>query len=204
MADAGSGKPPPLSAAEETRLVAEAKNGDPRSFEALVDRYMGPAVRVAMGYVANRDDANDLAQEAFYRVFKALGRFRDGEPFAPWFFRIVRNACLTHLDKYRRRGHFSRQARHADGEPDVDLPDRRARPPEDVAELNESQRQFWSALERLPVNHREIIVLRHIEELDYAAIAAVLEIPIGTVMSRLFHARRRLRGLLEPYLGGHL
>ena len=103
MPPTGSGSSRPLSAVEEIRLISDAKRGHAESFEALVDRYMGPAIHVAMGYTRNRDDAVDLAQEAFFRVFKSLDRFRDGEPFAPWFFRILRNACLSFLEKRRRR-----------------------------------------------------------------------------------------------------
>ncbi len=203
MSSHGSGNDRSLSAVEEIRLISEAKHGDPRSFETLVERYMGRAVHVAMGYVGNRDDALDMAQEAFYRVYRTLERFRDGEPFAPWFFRILRNACLTFLSRRKRRRAFSISRRH-DDEGDFELPDHAQLAPVDRAELNEGQRQFWKCLETLPMKHREIILLRHLEDLEYAAIAEVLGIPIGTVMSRLFHARRKLRGAMIPYMEGKL
>ncbi len=190
-----------LNASEEIRLISAAKQGDPSSFEALVDRYMGRAIHVAMGYVGNRDDAVDMAQETFFRVYKALDRFRDGEPFAPWFFRILRNACLSFLAKHRKARHHSISGR--DGEGDWELPDGASLAPDQHAEVKESQRQFWKALEKLSMNHREIILLRHIEDLEYAAIAVVLDIPIGTVMSRLFHARGKMRAALEPYMEGN-
>ncbi|MHC5063006.1 MAG: RNA polymerase sigma factor [Planctomycetota bacterium] len=193
----------PLNIADETRLIAGAKNGDPGSFEQLVDLYMGRGIQVAMGYVGNREDALDMAQETFYRVYKSLDRFRDGEPFAPWFFRILRNACLNFLAKHRKPGHFSLQAK-SDEEKDYDLPDGINLGPPSQVEMQESHRQFWRALEKLGMNHREIIMLRHFEELDYAAIAKVLDIPIGTVMSRLYHARQKLRAALEPYMEGKL
>lgn len=201
MPPTGSGSSRPLSAVEEIRLISDAKRGHAESFEALVDRYMGPAIHVAMGYTRNRDDAVDLAQEAFFRVFKSLDRFRDGEPFAPWFFRILRNACLSFLEKRRRRRAWSLSARD-EGEGDFELEDEGMLCPRSRAELNESQRHFWSALDQLSPAHREIILLRHIEDLEYAQIAEILECPVGTVMSRLFHARRRLRGILEPVLEG--
>ena len=196
---------PSLNAVEEIRLISGAKQGDHGSFEALVDRYMGRAIRVAYGYVGNRDEAVELAQETFFRVFKSLERFRDGEPFAPWFFRILRNACLSYLQKHRKRGHFSmNQSRPgSDGEDvRIEFADERSAPPDALAEASEAQRQFWICMERLSVTHREIIVLRHFEELEYTAIAEVLDIPIGTVMSRLYHARRKLRAALEPYQEG--
>ncbi len=112
----------PLNAAEEIRLIAGAKHGDHTSFETLVDRFMGRAMNVAMSYVGNRDDALDLAQETFYRVYKNLDRFREGELFAPWFFRILRNACLNFLEKRRRGRSFSIHAADPDGQ-DFPLPD---------------------------------------------------------------------------------
>jgi RNA polymerase sigma-70 factor (ECF subfamily) len=189
-----------LDEAEEIRLITDAKHGNHASFEALVDRYMGGAISVAMGYTGNRADALDLAQEAFYRVFKNLDRFRDGERFAPWFFRILRNACLSFLEKRRRRRSFSIHAA-SDDESDYPLP-AGSLAPHAEAEAKEAQQQFWQALERLPLKHREIIMLRHFEELDYASIAQTLEIPIGTVMSRLFHARQKLKQALEAYVEG--
>lgn len=189
---------PPLNEIEEIRLITDAKHGNHASFETLVDHYMGSAIGVAMGYAGNRADALDLAQEAFYRVYKNLDRFREGERFAPWFFRILRNACLNFLDKRRRRRTFSIHGAD-DDQQDYPLPDG-SLSPHGAVEVKESQRVFWKGLAQLTLKHREIIMLRHFEELDYAAIAEVLQIPIGTVMSRLFHARQRLRQVLEPYM----
>lgn len=190
-----------LQAAEEIRLVTGAKHGDHASFEALVDRYMGKAVTVAMGYLGDRDEAMDLAQEAFFRVFKTLDRFREGEPFAPWFYRILRNACLNHVDKHRKR---KTRSIHAQGDGDEGLPlPSGCLTPEQHAEASEQQRAFWQAVEKLPQKHREILMLRHFQDLDYQAMADVLGIPIGTVMSRLFHARQKLRALMEDYMEGN-
>lgn len=159
---------------------------------------MGKAVMVATSYVGNRDDALELAQEAFYRVHKTFDRFREGEPFAPWFYRILRNACLNFLQKRKLRRTTSIHARH-DDESDLPLPAGCLQPHEQTI-ADETRQQFWKALEQLPEKHREILMLRHFEDLDYAAIAAVLEIPIGTVMSRLFHARQKIKLLMSDYM----
>lgn len=162
---------------------------------------MGKAVTVAMGYLGDRDEAMDLAQEAFFRVFKTLDRFREGEPFAPWFYRILRNACLNHVDKHRKR---KTRSIHAQGDGDEGLPlPSGCLTPEQHAEASEQQRAFWQAVEKLPQKHREILMLRHFQDLDYQAMADVLGIPIGTVMSRLFHARQKLRALMEDYMEGN-
>ena len=200
MSNPPTPKPATLEAAEEIRLIAAAKHGDHASFEALVDRFMGKAIYVAVGYVGNREEALDLAQEAFYRVYRTLDRFREGEPFAPWFFKILRNGCLNYLDKRKRRRAVSIHPVGDDGY-EIPLPDGSLVPPERI-EKDETHRQLWRAIEQLPLKHREIIMLRHFEDLDYASIAEVLDIPIGTVMSRLFHARRKLRGLLDGYMAG--
>ena len=200
MTQSPPGRPAPLETAEEIRLVMGAKQGDHQSFEALVDRYMGRALTVATGYLGDRHEALDLVQEAFYRVYRSLDRFRDGEPFAPWFWRILRNACLNHLDRRRHRRALSIHARD-DDDRDLPLP-AGSLEPDAQAETNETKRVFWQMLEQLPQKHREILLLRHFEELDYAQMAAVLQIPIGTVMSRLFHARQKLRALMEDHMEG--
>jgi RNA polymerase sigma-70 factor (ECF subfamily) len=195
-----SGSREPLTVAEEIRLIAGAKHGDHANFETLVDLYMGRAIGVAMGYVGNRHDAVDLAQDAFYRVYKHLDRFREGERFAPWFFRILRNCCLTFLQKRRRARQVSIHPRDDDG-PGIPLPSDSPGPTAHTDERELSQ-EIWKAMEQLSLQHREIVLLRHFQDLDYASIATVLDIPIGTVMSRLFHARKKLGVLLDPYMEG--
>ncbi len=195
-----SGSREPLSVAEEIRLIAGAKHGDHANFETLVDLYMGRAIGVAMGYVGNRHDAVDLAQDAFYRVYKHLDRFREGERFAPWFFRILRNCCLNFIDKRRRSRAVSIHPKDDDSV-GIPLPSNAPGPTADT-ESRELSQEIWMAMVQLSLQHREIILLRHFQDLDYAAIAEVLEIPIGTVMSRLFHARKKLGVLLDPYMEG--
>ncbi len=194
-----------LQLAEEIRLIAGAKHGDHASFETLVDRYMGKAMTVARTYARNRDDALELTQEAFYRVYRSLDRFREGEPFAPWFFKILRNTCLSWIEKHRRRRQFSLDAPFAGDEDGAapTHPDHKTVRPEAATELGEERRKLHEAMAGLPLMHREILVLRHFEDLDYASIAKVLEIPIGTVMSRLFHARRKLKAALDDYMESH-
>jgi RNA polymerase sigma-70 factor (ECF subfamily) len=192
-------RPAALPVADEIRLVSSAKHGDSASFEALVERYLGKAIGVAMGYVRNRDDAAELAQDAFLRAWRALSGFRDGEPFAPWFFRILRNGCLSFLERRKHRRALSIDARRDDDSPAFELRDEGARRPDELVDSKHAHEAFLAALDKLSLPHREIILLRHVEDLEYAEIATVLEIPIGTVMSRLFHARRKLREHLHTW-----
>jgi len=188
---------------ETTRLMQLTKRGDREAFDALVARLRGRAFHVALALVGSRDDALDLAQESFLKIFRARDTFRDGEPFLPWFHRILRNTCFSHL---RQRGRLrklsvsqARAGRDAD-EGDWELIDEDAPAPGARMESDERSLAFRQAFRTLSANDREIITLRHFRELSYRQIADSLGIPQGTVMSRLFHARRRLREKLRDVL----
>ena len=180
------------------------KRGDPRAFDRLVESLRGRAFHVARALVGSRDDAMELTQEAFLKVYKARGTFRDGDPFLPWFHRILRNACYSFLRERGRVTERSVSARPSgvdDDAPDFDIRDDDAGP-SDAAEAGERAAAFWTAFRTLSARDREILSLRHFDDLAYKEIAEALSIPEGTVMSRLFHARRRLREELEKIPGG--
>jgi len=178
---------------DEATVICEASRGSRAAFEALVGAYQRKAYAIAYGFVGNREDALELAQESFARAFKAMHRFDTRMPFYPWLYRIIKNASLNHLAKRRRRGEVSLNALVASG---YDVPARGGGPRED-AERGELRHAIAAALDRLSPDHREILVLRHLQELSYAEIASCLGVPQGTVMSRLHAARGKLRGLLE-------
>lgn len=185
--------------ASDIRIIREVQAGHREAFETLVRKYMRQAHGIAMQFVQNSEDALDLSQDAFLKTFKAIGRFDTEQRFFPWFYRILRNTCMTFL---KRRGLVRRcsLSATAEGEPDFELVDEATPPPHAVLISGELREEFWSAFNRIPLRDREILALRHFQEQSYQEIADVLGIPIGTVMSRLFHARRRLRERLEPYL----
>ncbi|TAJ11425.1 MAG: RNA polymerase sigma factor [Planctomycetota bacterium] len=191
----------PAMEAEATRLMREVKRGDAGAFDHLV-ALLGPSTaRVAQGFVGSREDALDLSQDAFLKVFRARASFRDEEAFLPWFHRILRNTCFSHL---RRQGRLRPATGQADdgGEPDFEIADLESESPAEGAAGSELARDFWRAFRGLSARDREILVLRHFQSASYRDIARVLAIPEGTVMSRLFHARRRLREKLAPHLAG--
>lgn len=181
----------PSMALESTRLMLAAKQGDREAFDTLVETVRGRAFHVACSLVGSREDALELSQEAFLKVFRARETFREGEPFLPWFHRILRNTCFSFLRQRGRLGKLSLSA-GAEDEGDWEIADE-GPAPDARLEADERARAFRSALERLSAKDREILVLRHFEELSYRELADSLGIPEGTVMSRLFHARRRLR-----------
>jgi RNA polymerase sigma-70 factor (ECF subfamily) len=178
-------------------LSGLARRGDIRAFEALVERYKERAYMVALGFVGSPEDALDLSQDAFVRAFRAMATFRQGAPFYPWFYAILRNTCFNHLRKVRTRAETSLDAAQESG---FDVADRSPGPAES-AERAELKRIVALELRSLDPAHREIILLRHFEGLSYKEIADVLGCPMGTVMSRLYAARKALGARLAGRLG---
>ncbi len=188
-----SGKDMDATTFDEAMAVAQARDGDTLAFEALVKAYQRRAYSVAYGFVGNRDDALELAQESFARAYRAMHRFDARMPFYPWLYQIVRNTCLSHLKKKRRHGEVSLDSLVECGYEPTDG----GADPVHVAEIQELRRSIADALCQLSPEHREIIVLRHLQELSYTEIADCLGVPKGTVMSRLHAARQNLRLVLE-------
>lgn len=184
----------------ENELIARCQAGDLTAFEPLVEQYRARVWRVAYQLLRNREDALDVAQEAFVRAFQSLPKFRGESAFYTWLFRIVVNLVTD----YRRQR--ATRARALGTEP-VDA-EEWARtvadpgsPPDLEAGRAQERERISGALESLPPHYRTVIILSDIEGLSYREIAEVLGCPIGTVMSRLHNARRRLRALLGPLLG---
>ncbi|MFH0945302.1 MAG: sigma-70 family RNA polymerase sigma factor [Planctomycetota bacterium] len=185
--------------ASDVRIIREVQAGHREAFESLVRKYMRRAHGIAMQFVQNSEDALDLSQDAFLKTFKAMDRFDTDQRFFPWFYRILRNTCLTFLKRKGLVRSFSLSS-PAEGEPDYQLVDEASVPPHAVLVGGELRQEFWKAYTTLSLRDREILTLRHFQEQSYQEIADTLGIPIGTVMSRLYHARRKLRDKLESYL----
>jgi len=162
------------------------------AFRALVEEYKERAVNAAMRMVGNQQDALELSQEAFAKAFFAFDRFDASRSFYTWFYRILANTCTSFLRKKVRAARHIRKRIPLEG-----VANPRPADPGAIAERDEQKRALWAAITRLHAPYRDVIVLRHFEELSYREIADVLECPIGTVMSRLFDARRQLRMELE-------
>lgn len=182
-----------LQALDETAVIRAARKGDRAAFGCLVKAYQRRAYAVAYSFVGNREDALELSQESFVRAYRAMDRFDTEMPFYPWLYRIIRNTCLNYIKKRRRRGETSLDQMMESGY------DARAtgRGPEGEAELNGLSQSIQDAMKELTDDQREILRLRHFLELSYAEIATCLDIPQGTVMSRLHAARKSLRKAIE-------
>ncbi len=183
--------------AEEREWVAAALDGDNKAFGKLVERYQKKVYGLAFGILRNREDAWDVAQDAFVKAYKNLGTFEGNAAFYTWLYRITYNLSLDVLRSKGRRQteELTEQTQEAAG-------DETGRPehPSETAERRELADVVKTAMTKLTEKHRAIIVLREIEGLSYEEMAEVLQISKGTVMSRLFHARRNLAALIEPYL----
>jgi len=186
---------------DEGQLLQECRRGSHDAFEVLVNRHMKDAYRIAVGLVGCREDAMELSQEAFYRSFKNIGLLKPEARFFPWFYQILRNLCFSHLRKQRFRRTSSLP--QVDGE-ELTAADGDGFDPHLVAERSEAKDQVWKAIGRLPAKHREVIILRHFRDMSYEQMSEALFCSTGTVMSRLYHARQKLKEILENPKGGHV
>lgn len=180
-------------------LVLATVAGDAEAFATLVARHQSSIVNLARALTADNGDADDLAQETFVRAYKAIDRFRGDSTFRTWLHRIAINVIQSHLrQRARRRRWFGPSLDDRDaasGEsPALVVP---ATLEDDMARREAIDR----ALASLPAEMRVAVTLRDIQGFGYAEIAAMLGVPIGTVESRIFRARQRLRPLLAPLVG---
>ena len=175
----------------ETQLIRKVREGGREFFEPLVRAHEAEAHRVALAILGDGDSAGDAVQEAFIKAFKALDSFELGRSFRPWFLQILRNQCRDILR--RRKAGFETQRMTPV------MAERLASPsnPERERHRSEARALVWEALGRVSVDHREVLVMKEIQGLPYHEIAEALEVPEGTVASRLYHARRALKDALD-------
>ncbi|MEM1418817.1 MAG: sigma-70 family RNA polymerase sigma factor [Myxococcota bacterium] len=204
-------KPSRVTSEERERdreLVRAVQAGDQAAFRELFERYHRRAYAVAFGVVRNKQDALDVVQEAFVKVHRHIQGFQGTSSFYTWLYRIVMNLSIDHV---RRRKGTSLDYDDGIGRGDDEVAGDGALLPT-VADANprktvlrrELAEAMQKALDTLPEHHRAVILLRELEGLSYEEMARVLEVPKGTIMSRLFHARRKMQAELEPYLQGDL
>jgi len=176
----------------EREIIQKWKKGDKSAFELLVRRYMTEAYYTALGFTANREDARDLSQDAFVKAFEARDRFDAEKPFFPWFYRILKNHCLNFL-KRRTKGH---ESLYFEDQPGKERYASSTPSPLEKLETAERHRILRAAIDRLSVEHKEVIMLKNFKGCSYAQISELLDIPIGTVMSRLYYARKLLKEMI--------
>jgi RNA polymerase sigma-70 factor (ECF subfamily) len=183
------------TAVSERDLILRAQAGESEAFGELVVKYMKRAYFAALGLVGSHEDALELSQEAFARAYRARQRIDPELPFYTWLYQILRRLCFNHIRDSKAR----RSKRMLAGEWLAAQASKRAAEvdPGRAAERAELRERVQRAVERLAEKEREVIVLKEYECLRYREIADLLGIPIGTVMSRLYSARRHLADFME-------
>jgi len=182
----------------ESELIRKAQSGDVAAFEQLVESYQQSVFNIAYRTIGNYDDAADMAQEAFVKVFLKLSEFKEGSKFSTWIYRITTNVCL---DEFRRRKKrpsvsMSTNIETEDGDIVREIEDESSNI-EANYEREEQLKIVNRAIAKLPENQRAVIVMRDINEMSYDDISAVLKCSVGTVKSRISRARDALHEILK-------
>jgi RNA polymerase sigma-70 factor (ECF subfamily) len=185
---------------DERQLVDAARSGDAPAFRELVSRHQRRAYAVALGMVHDPDDARDICQEAFLKVHKNLATFEGEAQFFTWLYRIVMNLCIDHLRKRRgQQVEFDDAQSHDEPDEGGIAPVRTGFDPARALADKELRQQILRALERLSPAHRAVLVMREVDGLSYQEMADTMQCSIGTIMSRLFHARKKMQAMLIEY-----
>ena len=181
----------------DLEMLEAVQAGDATAYRGLVEKYQTRVYSVVYGMLRNREDARDVTQEAFVKAYKNIGSFRIEASFYTWLYRIAMNLAIDHIRKRKRRetvGFDETIAQRDDGGDiaDVHHDDSPAR----TLERKQLYDRIMDAMDLLPADQKQVILLRELEGLSYKEISDVMEIPEGTVMSRLFYARKKLQKML--------
>jgi RNA polymerase sigma-70 factor (ECF subfamily) len=182
---------------EDLDLVERFQSGDVAAFELLVNKYQSKIYDIAYHYTRNAEDAYDMSQEIFERVFKSLGGFRRKSSFYTWLYRIAVNACI---DYGRQRSRFQAVPIEEWTCLHESLSAGSSYPPAEAVELQELKHQIAKAIDQLPPKQRTVFILKRQEGLSLEEIARILDRSVGTIKAHLFHATHKLMDLLGPYL----
>jgi RNA polymerase sigma-70 factor (ECF subfamily) len=182
-----------MATRNEQALVRRIQKGDRQAFEELLDTYEARVYRLAMRFTGNVSDAEDVTQEIFLGVYKSLANFRGDSSLGTWIYRIAMNHCL----EFRRKRRL--ESIPLEEELTLVVSDWRDDPAQS-ADKQEISERVEAAINALSPQHRDVIVLHELQGLTYQEVAATLNVPVGTVKSRLSNAFRRLRDLLGGYM----
>lgn len=162
-------------------IVDAVKHGDREAYREIVDRYKRRAYHIALGIVGDPQDALDVSQSAFIKAYRNIKRFDSGKPFMPWFYRILRNLCLDHVRRSKRRR---------------EVPLSEVLIIKDDTANREEHLALRRAIDGLGEEQRQVVILHYFEGLSYKEMASMLGKPMGTIMSTLYHARQKLKAAL--------
>lgn len=187
---------PDFKKSTDEELIIIFQNGDVNAFNEIVHRYKDRIVNFLYRYTGSREDAEDLAQDAFLRLYKSKHLYREIGKFSTWFYTIALNLVKTSLARKKKKKTFSINNFDEDEEKDYELPSDIPLPDENANAMNENY-YIQKAIESLSDKYKKVIILRDIEDLDYEEIAKVTNLPLGTVKSRINRGRECLKEMLE-------
>ncbi len=173
------------SALSEREVIKQVQKGHAEAYQVIVERYMKRAYYIALGYVRNVQDAMDISQESFIKAFRKIKRFDTEKSFFPWFYKLLKNLCLDHIKRRSRA---------------QEIPLDEARILKEEREDREMKEILWKGIEKLSFEQREVIILRYFQQLSYQEIAEITARPVGTIMSSLYYAKKRLRDAIKKFL----
>ena len=183
----------------DQQLVKRSQRGDTLAYEELVSRHRDKVYARAFSMMRNEDDAVDLSQEAWIKGWQRLKQFQGDSSFATWMTRITINLCLDLMRKQKRqRAESIEQMSEETGGVERQMPVINPNPTEGL-ERSELRKRIDQAMTQLSAAHRTVLILHEFEELEYKAIAKAMKCSLGTVMSRLFYARRRMAALMAGW-----
>ena len=181
---------------QELTIIRRVQHGDIDAFELLVAAYEKNVFNVALQMVGNREDAQDMAQEAFLKAYNSLDSFRGDSKFSSWLYRIVSNVCLDFKRRQSRRPSSSLTVEDDEGETlELDIADE-SQSPEALLERKLTREAVRRGLQKLPDEQRQILLLREIQGMSYEEIGEAMGLEEGTVKSRIFRARKKLCAFL--------
>lgn len=184
-------------------LITRVLAGDTGAYRPLVERYQNRIHAMVYGMVRDGEEARDITQNAFIKAYQSLSTFRIESSFYTWLYRIAMNLAIDSVRKHKRRKTSSfDEAVAARDEDGGILEVHHEESPQRALQRKQLQQRIFTALDELSDDQREVVLLREVEGLSYKEIAEAMDIPEGTVMSRLFYARKKLQQLLKDSVGG--
>jgi RNA polymerase sigma-70 factor (ECF subfamily) len=181
----------------ETDLILRCQKGDEAALREIYERYREKVYRIAYGVVRQREDALEILQDVFVKVFKTINRFEGKSRFYTFLYRMTMNAAIDHLRKVKR---IPRTVVEEEG--GIQLSDEPEKGPDRMLLRKELEEKVKEAMEKLPADQKMAIVLREIEGLSYQEMAESMGCSVGTVMSRLHYGRKKMQELLKGYVKG--
>ena len=184
---------------QEEDLIEKAKAGDVKSFEILIANYKKRAFNIAYRMLGNLEDANDVTQESFLKIYRSIDKFKGKSSFSTWLYSIVNNTCIDFIRKNRKKTTISIDTNYDEDGYEIEIADEK-NTTESLFEKKEIIRSIHDAINRLNHDQKIVIILRDIQGFSYFEISKILNISEGTVKSRISRGRKNLKNILEEML----